>query len=169
MAKFGFDTSEVDVNAQGSFDPIPAGNYVLKATEAEDKQTKAGTGSYLAVTFVVVEGEFKGRKVWMNFNTHNPSEKAQNIGRQQLVSWATAAGKANASDSDHLIDRKFTCTLDIEKQEGYSARNNIKAFLFEAAESPAAAEKPKAAPTPKAAPAPKAAAAPASKSANPWD
>jgi len=165
MAKFGFDTSEVDVNAQGSFDPMPEGNYTLKATEAEEKATKAGTGSYLKVAFVVAEGDFKGRKVWMNFNTQNPSEKAQSIGRQQLVSWATAAGKANASDSDQLIDRKFNCTLGIEKQEGYAAQNTIKAFLFETAststEAPAAA-KPKAAPVAKAAPA-------AAKAANPWD
>lgn len=169
MAKFGFDTSEIDVNAQGSFDPMPEGNYVLKATEAEEKATKAGTGSYLKVAFAVAEGDFKGRKVWMNFNTQNPSEKAQAIGRQQLVSWATAAGKANASDSDQLIDRKFTCTLGIEKQEGYAAQNTIKAFLFEtastSAEAPAAAVKPRSAPVaPKAAP-----AAAAAKSANPWD
>jgi hypothetical protein len=164
MAKFGFDTSEVDVNAQGSFDPMPEGEYILEATDAEEKQTKAGTGSYLSVTFKVSQAEFNGRKVWMNFNINNPSEKAQSIGRQQLVSWATAAGKPNASDSDQLIGRKFKCALGIEKSAGYSDKNNIKAFLFDKAEA-AASDTPKAA----AKPAPAKALAPASKAANPWD
>jgi len=166
MAKFGFDTSEVDVNVQGSFDPMPEGEYILEATEAEEKQTKAGTGSYLSVTFKVSQPEFNGRKVWMNFNINNPSEKAQAIGRQQLVAWATAAGKANASDSDQLIGRKFKCVLGIEKSAGYSDKNNIKAFLFDKAEG--GSEAPKA-----AKPAPAKPAAPAGVkpqgSKNPWD
>jgi hypothetical protein len=166
MAKFGFDVSDVtpDTGATGgSYDPIPDGEYVLKALDAEEKATSAGTGSYIKVKFEVVKGEYSGRLIWQNFNINNPSEKAQRIGRQQMVAWATACGKPDADDTDKLLEKQFTAAVSIEKGTGgYSDSNRIKAFLFNQEAAPA-----KAAPKPAAKPAP--AAAPASKSANPWD
>ena len=166
MAKFGFDVSDVtpDTGATGgSYDPIPDGEYVLKALDAEEKATSAGTGSYIKVKFEVVKGEYTGRLIWQNFNINNPSEKAQRIGRQQMVAWATACGKPDADDTDKLLDKPFSAAVSIEKGTGgYSDSNRIQAFLFNQEAAPA-----KAAPKPAAKPAP--AAAPASKSANPWD
>lgn len=167
MAKFGFDVSDVTPDTGstgGSYDPIPDGEYTLKALEAEEKATSAGTGSYIKVKFEVVKGEFTGRLIWQNFNINNPSDKAQRIGRQQMVAWATACGKPDADDTDKLLDKPFTAAVGIEKGTGgYSDSNRIKAFLFNQEAAPA-----KTAPKPAAKAAP-AAAAPASKSANPWD
>ena len=166
MAKFGFDVSDVtpDTGATGgSYDPIPEGEYVLKALDAEEKTNSAGTGSYIKAKFEVVKGEYTGRLIWQNFNINNPSEKAQRIGRQQLVAWAAACGKPDADDTDKLLEKQFSAAVSIEKGTGgYSDSNRIKAFLFDQEAAPA-----KAAPKPAAKPAP--AAAPASKSANPWD
>lgn len=160
MAKFGFDVSDVtpDTGATGgSYDPIPEGEYVLKALDAEEKATSKGDGSYIKVKFEVVKGEHAGRLLWQNFNINNPSEKAQRIGRQQLVAWATACGKPEADDTDKLLEKPFRAAVSIEKGTGgYADSNRIKAFLFEQEDAPA----PKAA----AKPAP---AAPAAKSANP--
>jgi hypothetical protein len=169
MAKFGFDVAEVDVNAiqvPGNYDPIPEGDYVLKALESEEKDTASG-GQMIKVKFEVVGGEHNGRWVWQNFNTVNKSDAAQRIGRQQLVAWATACGKADCDDTDKLIDKKFNATVAVEPAKGqYAASNKIKAFLFARDDKPAAAKapgaKPAAAKTPAAAPA-------AAKSANPWD
>ena len=166
MAKFGFDVSDVtpDTGATGgSYDPIPEGEYILKAVDAEEKATSKGDGSYIKVKFEVVKGEFNGRLLWQNFNVNNPSEKAQRIGRQQMVAWATACGKPDADDTDKLLEKPFRAAVSIEKGTGgYSDSNKIKAFLFDQE----AAAPAKAAPKPAAS---KPAAAPASKSANPWD
>ena len=165
MAKFGFDVSDVtpDTGATGgSYDPIPEGEYVLKALDAEEKTTSKGDGSYIKVKFEVAKGEYSGRLLWQNFNINNPSEKAQRIGRQQLVAWAAACGKPDADDTDKLLDKPFRADVTIEKGTGgYSDSNRIKAFLFDQEAAPA-----KTAPKPAAKPA---AAAPAAKSANPWD
>ena len=166
MAKFGFDVSEVDASATsggGSREPIESGNYTLKALEAEEKETKSG-GTMIKVKFEVVGGMHAGHWIWQNFNITNKSEKAQAIGRQQLVAWATACGKPNADDTDKLIDKPFKAAVGISKGTGgYADSNEVKAFLFEEGEKPAAAAKPAA----KAAPAP--AVKPAGKTANPWD
>jgi hypothetical protein len=163
MAKFGFDVTEVEVSAPAEYDPIPEGDYILKAVDAEEKTTSRGDGSYIKVKYEVVKGEHAGRLLWQNFNINNPSEKAQRIGRQQLVAWAAACGKPDADDTDKLLEKPFTAAVSVEKGTGgYADSNRIKAFLFNQEAAPA-----KAAPKPAAKPAP--AAAPASKSANPWD
>jgi hypothetical protein len=166
MAKFGFDTTEFEGNGGNDFQIMAEGEYTLKATDAELKETKKGDGAYLAVTFEVTKGEHTGRKVWQNFNIHNPSEKAQQIGREQVAAWGRAAGKPNAQDSDELMERNFQAKLGIEKGTGgYNDKNIIKSFLTATASSPASAEKPAAKVEKKASPAP----VPAEKKANPWD
>lgn len=160
MAKFGFDVTEVDASAPAEYDPIPEGEYTLKAVDAEEKNTSRGDGSYIKVKFEVVKGEHAGRLLWQNFNINNPSEKAQRIGRQQLVAWATACGKPNADDTDKLLGKPFNASVSIEPGTGgYKPSNRIKVFLFDQGEA--------SAPVKKAPPAAK--AAPAAKGANPWD
>jgi hypothetical protein len=167
MAKFGFDVSDVTPDTGstgGSYDPIPDGEYTLKALEAEEKATSAGTGSYIKVKFEVVKGEFTGRLIWQNFNVNNLSDKAQRIGRQQMVAWATACGKPDADDTDKLLDKSFSAAVSIEKGTGgYADSNRIKAFLFDSeASKPSkpAASKPAAS---------KPAPAAAGNKPNPWD
>lgn len=143
MANFGFDTAEYESSTD--YEVMPKGEYTLKATDCELKKTKNGDGAYLAVTFEVVKpSEYNGRKVWQNFNIHNPSEKAQKIGREQVSGWARACGKPNAGDSDALLERPFACKLDIEKGTGgYSDKNIIKSFLTEGGSGKSAPEAPK--------------------------
>jgi hypothetical protein len=164
MAKFGFSTAEFEGNGGNDFQIMAEGEYTLKATDAELKETKKGDGAYLAVTFEVTKGEHTGRKVWQNFNIHNPSEKAQQIGREQVAAWGRAAGKPNAQDSDELMERNFQAKLGIEKGTGgYNDKNIIKSFLTASASND---DKPAAKVEKKVAPAP---AASAEKKANPWD
>lgn len=156
MAKFGFDVTEVTPDAPLNYDPIPAGEYTLKAVEAEEKQTAKGDGSYIKVKFEVTKGDYEGRLIWGNFNINNPSEKAQRIGRQQIVAWATACGKPDADDTDKLIEKPFRASVVVDKaSNGYGPSNSIGSFLFEST----AKATPKVNPTP----------APAAKAGNPWD
>lgn len=162
MAKFGFDSSEVDVNEGPSYELLPEGEYTLKAIDAEEKETSTG-GEMIVAKFEVVGGKHDGRWIWMNFNVKNRSETAQRIGRQQLVAWAYACGKPDADDTDKLLDKRFNAIVGIQKGTGgYKDSNTIKQFLFGDA-APAA----KSAPVErKAPPADKPAA---SSGANPWD
>lgn len=162
MAKFGFDVSEVEIDAPVSRDPVPPGDYVLRALEAEEKTTASG-GTMIKVKFEVVEGEYAGRWIWNNFNTFNASEKAQQIGRQQLRAWAAACGKPDVDDTDKLVDKKFRASVAIQKGTGgYSDSNVIKVFLTEKKAAAAPASKPAAAPAE-----PPAGRKPAG--VNPWD
>ena len=51
MALFGNDFTEDFRNVEAqSFEPIPAGEYILQVTSAELKQTKSGTGLMVNVS-----------------------------------------------------------------------------------------------------------------------
>lgn len=178
MARFDFAVE--DYEAPMDFEIIPDGTEVrMKATEAEDKETASG-GTMIAATFVIVAGEYKGRKIWTNFNIVNKSEKAQNFGRRMVAGWARAAGKPNAKDTDQLLEKEFWCKLGVEKGTGqYKDKNVISSFLMpEGASSEAPKSEPAPAkpadtpraeePKPAAKPTP-ASASPSSGKKNPWD
>lgn len=163
MAKFGFDVTEVEPSApRGEYEPIPEGNYILKALDAEEKKTASG-GTMITAKFEVVKGEHAGRLLWQNFNIVNKSPTAQSIGRGQIVAWAHACGKPNADDTDKLLGKPFAASVGIDPaKNGYTASNKIKAFLAQQGDDEAPAKKapPAPKPTTKSTPA---------GNANPWD
>ena len=87
-----------------SFEPVPAGTYVIGLESSEMKTTKKGDGQYLKCTFQILDGEYKNRKVFMNFNMVNPSQTAQNIGLSQFAALCKATGVLQPTDSCQLND-----------------------------------------------------------------
>jgi hypothetical protein len=170
MAKFNFDPSEVEAStySSDSYEVMPDGEYKLMGVDAEEKQTQKKNGTYISAKFEVVGGPHTGRLVWQNFNIVNPNETAQRIGRQELVAWATACGKATADDTDKLLGKVFSAKLGLEKGTGgYADSNRIKAFLIG---TPNKAPEPMNTPAPAAqAPVAQAPVAAAGASSNPWD
>ena len=58
----------VDLSEAKSFEPLPEGAYLVAVTGVEAKQSVAGEGM-LNWTLTVQDGEFTGRKVWLNTMT----------------------------------------------------------------------------------------------------
>ena len=127
MAELNIDLSNVEVSAPGNgekreFKALPAGEYIVRAVSSEVKATKAGTGQYLKVRFDVVDGDHAGRVLFTNFNIQNPSEKAQEIGRQQLKQLAVAVGLPNPNAierSEDLHDIAVTAYVKRVRNEQY--------------------------------------------------
>jgi hypothetical protein len=67
-----------------TFAPLPAGWYRVMISNAIGKDTAAGTGRFLQLTFDIIEGDFTGRKVWNIYNVANPNETAVRIGKAEL-------------------------------------------------------------------------------------
>ena len=172
MATFGFNLGDIDADAgpTGSYEPIPDGEYQLMCEEAEQRQTKAGTGYYIRAKFRVLGPTNANRIIFMNFNTHNPSSKAEEIGRRQLAGWARACGLPNAGDSDQLVNRPFNAEVGTEKGSGdYGPQNIITGFKTPNGAAPKATPAPaKSTPAAAASSAAPSPSKPAGKKA-PWD
>lgn len=110
------------------FEPLPKGLYKVEITESEVKETSKG-GLMLKVEFTVIDGVFKSRKVWTNFNIVNANEKAQIIGRGQLSALAQACGHMGIpEDSTNLHHLPLNIRVDIRTSPGYDAQNEVKGY-----------------------------------------
>ena len=134
---------------QGEFQPLPAGWYTANITDAEVKDTKAGTGQYIKCRYDITGPSHEGRVVFGNLNIRNPNPKAEEIGRQQLGDLMRAIGLASVTDTDQLIGGRCQIKLKVRKSEEYGDSNDVQAWkAAEGAPMPKAepaAEKPAAA------------------------
>ena len=123
----GFDAREVDPAV--GFEPIPADKYLVVVTGSEMKQTKAGDGQYLELTFQVIEGEYKGRNLWARLNLDNPNATAVKIARAELSAICRAIGVMTPKDSHELHDLPLVISVKLKKREDNGEMTNeIKGY-----------------------------------------
>jgi hypothetical protein len=127
MTELNFDANTVDPIS--SFDPLPVGDYLVVITSSELKDTKQKTGKYLQLTYDVVDGEYKNRKIFDRLNIMNPSEDAQSIAQRALSSICRAVGVMHPKQSEELHDKPFVVKLGIRPAAGeYQASNVVKGY-----------------------------------------
>ena len=134
------------VPAAREFAPLPAGEYGVLIKDACIKTTRAGTGCYAELTLEVLN---TNRKVWWRITIQNHSQKATEIGKEQMNSLREAVGLVSLSDTDELIGRHIIVKVSVRDQ--YNDVDYCKAYLGEAPEPTQAA--PAWPPTPAAPPA----------------
>ena len=128
----GFDANQVEPTT--SFEPIPAGKYLAAITESEMKPTKSGSGSYLQLTFTIVEGEHKNRVLWARLNLNNPNATAVKIARGELSAICRAVGVMQPKDSVELHNIPLAIVVKLKKrQDTGELTNEIKGYESKAA------------------------------------
>lgn len=107
-----------EVKEVEGFAPLPAGEYVAISETASVEQNRNQDGIVIKVSFQIVDGEFKGRKVYANFNWSNPNEMAQNIGRSEFKKFCAAIGVGSFPDETaELIERPLRLQLGIRNNK----------------------------------------------------
>lgn len=123
-----FSTDSLPVSDR-SYDLIPEGWYNATITKAELNNTKAGTGQKIDMRYDITGPTQQGRVVFGSVNVRNQSQKAEEIGRQQLGEIMRAVGLAKINDSDELIGGSICVRVKIKPAEnGYDARNEVGGF-----------------------------------------
>ncbi|NBW51494.1 MAG: DUF669 domain-containing protein, partial [Betaproteobacteria bacterium] len=74
MATLNFNAQTVEPAT--AYEILPKGKYLCVAIASEMKATKNNTGEYLQITFEIVEGEHKGRKIFERLNIRNANKTA---------------------------------------------------------------------------------------------
>ena len=100
MAHFNFDASQVA--PQTSSGPLPAGTYLAHITESDVQPLKSGKGTGLKLTFEVIDGPQKGRRVWENLNIQHENEDTQRIAQSQLSALCHAVNVIKLQDTAAL-------------------------------------------------------------------
>jgi hypothetical protein len=128
----GFDANQVEPTSD--FEPIPAGKYLAVITESEMKPNKAGTGSYLQLTFEILDGPHKGRLLWARLNLDNPNAMAVAIARAELSAICRAVGVLTPKDSCELHNLPLVIHVKCKKRpDTGEITNEIKGYSPKAA------------------------------------
>lgn len=136
MATINFNSSEVEPSV--GIDPIPAGKYLAVIVDSEMKPTRNGAGQYLELTFEVIEGEYKNRKVWARLNLENPNSQTVQIARADLSAICRAVNVPTPRDSVELHNLPLVITVRCKKNpESGEISNDIKGYAVRGGSAPA--------------------------------
>ena len=135
MAQINFDARQVEPATD--FEPIPAGKYLVVITNSEMKPTKAGNGSFLELTFEIIKGDYRGRKLWARLNLENPNPLAVKIARAELSALCRAVGVMEPRDSAELHNLPLIVTVKQKADADGEIRNEVKAYSKRETANPA--------------------------------
>jgi hypothetical protein len=138
----GFDANTVE--PRKPFEPLPAGKYLAVITESAFEPTSKRTGHFLKLTFEIIEGEHKGKKLFARLNLDNPNSQAVQIAKAELSAICRAVGVMAPNDSTDLHDLPLVIHVRCKKRaDTDEITNEIAGYAKK--ESPAAANAPPAA------------------------
>ena len=131
MTELNFDSNVIE--PMGRFAPIPLDDYLVMITASEMKDTKPSPnkepGKYLNITFEVIEGEFKGRRIFDTLNLVNANTQTVEIAQRRLSSICRSVGVLHPKDSAELHNLPLVVSVGIKAADGqYEAKNVIKGF-----------------------------------------
>jgi hypothetical protein len=116
--------------ATPDYAPLPKGEYVARVEHGEIHTARSGTKGY-KVTFVVIEGEHTGRKLWRD---HWLTDKTKDRSKGEL-------NKLGISTSAHLhrpLPRGIVCRLSVvlRRNDDGAEFNEVKSFAVLRIETP---------------------------------
>ena len=112
MAQITFDASSVAPEAPREL--LPPDRYPVQIVQSEMRATKAGDGQMLWIEMDIIDGAYRGRKIWDQLNLVNRSEIAQEIAQRRLSAICHAVGQVQVTDSQQLHFKPMLCTLKVE-------------------------------------------------------
>jgi hypothetical protein len=117
MAQLGgtFDANQVEPN--GPYEVIPAGDYTVQITGSSMESNKAGTGSFLKLELEIIDGPQAGRKIFDRLNLDNPNAQAVEIAQRTLSAICHAVGVLTVSDSDELHMRPMIAKIKVSPRQ----------------------------------------------------
>jgi len=109
---------------------VPAGEYLAEIIKSENKDTKAGDGSYLSLQFKIVEGQHKGEVVYTNLNLVNKSEVAVKIACKSLkkICECVNINYEKMDDSQELHNRPLIIVVSMRDPDSAYPGNEIKNY-----------------------------------------
>lgn len=104
---------------QSDFEVIPPGKYPALIEDAEVIQTKKGTGHFLKLTMVILDGQYKNRKIWDQINVDNPSTECVEIAMRTLSALGRALGLQAITDTTQLLRGVVIAHVKVKDDRNY--------------------------------------------------
>ena len=120
----GFNDAWNSTQAAGDFGPVPRGEYVCHVTKGELESSRLNRTPGYKVEFTVIEGEFKGRKLWLDCWL-TPAALAQS--KRDLGK----LGIATPEQMEYPLPRGIRCrvTVVLHADDNGIERNRVRSFV----------------------------------------
>ncbi len=114
------------------FDILPQGWYMVAITKDEQRDCKDGQSKGLNLEMTVLDGNFKGRKVFNWLNLWHVKQKVKAISEREFATICRAVNIINPRNSEQLQNVPFGIELK-HKKSSYSGEMEaiIKAYCSE--------------------------------------
>ncbi|WP_031431864.1 DUF669 domain-containing protein [Methylomicrobium agile] len=134
MAQLGFVFDANQVEPDAPLEAVPTGRYPVMMVESEYKQNSKKTGTLVSIKLEIIDGQYKGRRIFGNINMTNPNPEAERIGRSQFSALCRATGQMQVSDTSALHHIPMCVSVEYvdprnENGKQYPASNDIKGYL----------------------------------------
>lgn len=127
MASFSFNAS--GITPKTSYDPIPAGWYLAQITDSNVNPAKSGNGMRMSLTFDIIDGQFKGRKIFTGLNVQHVDPETERISQEQLGNLMHAIGVIDLKDTAQLHMKPVMIKVKVrEAKGGYDASNDVSGY-----------------------------------------
>lgn len=119
-----------EAEASKDFAPIPTGEYLVVIDESDMDSDDGGERESLKLVHSIVDGEFKGRKIWHYLKFKNPSQQAVDIANREFASIREATGVTNPTKSEQLHFKPMVVRLEFIKEGTVKTSKAGKAFTY---------------------------------------
>ncbi|MDR1492026.1 MAG: DUF669 domain-containing protein [Planctomycetaceae bacterium] len=126
MAQLNFDASQVEPSVP--FEAVPPNKYLVEITNSSQKATKAGDGTYLELEFTILDGEYRGRKIWERLCLNHHLPRTVEIARSHLSAICHAVGVMKPRDSSELHRIPLVVTVKAKCNNEGMIYNEVRGY-----------------------------------------
>lgn len=128
MAELNFNGANAE--AMDDYSVVPAGVYNSQIVKSDIVPTKKKDGTLLKLQYKIIDGKFKGRTIFGQYNLTNPNEQAVQISKTQIKTLCDAIGKPDGfSDTTQLHNIPLQIKIAVKPASGpYAESNEIKFY-----------------------------------------
>jgi hypothetical protein len=127
MANLGTTFDATGIDPLKPLDVLPPGKYPAQIVSSELRVTKDGMGQYLWLELDVLDGPYRGRKLFDRLNLVNANPQTVEIAQRTLSAICHATGRLQVQDSEELHLTPFIADVQVQPpKNGYGESNKIR-------------------------------------------
>lgn len=127
MANLGATFDATGIEPVKPLEVLPPGKYPSYIVNSDIRLTKDGMGQYLHLEMDVLEGPYKGRKLFDRLNLVNANTQAVEIAQRTLSAICHATGRMQVQDSEELHLIPFLAVVQVQPpKNGYGESNKVR-------------------------------------------
>lgn len=131
MARLDEEINPSDLPPLEDFSALPNGEYEVEIVDSTNEDNSKRTGKIAKFEYVVISGEFNGRRLWSQHNYKHQNETAQRIGQQELGAIAAAVGHRGpiGDTADFHRIPLFVKAIYVPPSGQFKEKNEIKKWM----------------------------------------